>query len=115
MEESQQDITEIAKRPQQQNKSHIQKAIQERLLLCKEQDERNAYLVHFPKGSISQFTDYLPYFLRIHISADVFILFLLLLSSQFEYFSEIKKRHGESNKVDKSMHFKKTKTKKPQK
>lgn len=106
MGESQQDITEMAKRPQQQNKSHIQKPIQERLLLCKEQDEKNAYLVHFPKGSISQFTDYIPYFLGIYISADVFILFLLLLSTQFEYFSEIKKRHGESDKADKSMHKK---------
>lgn len=54
------------------------------------------HLEHFPEGSISQLTDYVPYFLGILISADVFVLLLLLLGSQFKYFTEIKKGHPES-------------------
>lgn len=51
----------------------------------------NLYLEHFPKGSISQLSDYVPYLLRVFIPANVLVLFLLLLSSQFKYFTEIKK------------------------
>lgn len=66
--------------------------IQERLFSTNSRFEGDAtYLEHFSKGSIPQFTDYIPYFLWIFISADVLILFLLLLSSQFKYFTEIKK------------------------
>lgn len=54
---------------------------------------QNAYLEDFSKGSISQLTDDLPDLLRVFIPADVLVLFLLLLRSQFEYFTEIKKRH----------------------
>lgn len=54
---------------------------------------QNAYLEDFSKGSISQLTDDLPDLLRVFIPADVLVLFLLLLRSQFEYFTKIKKRH----------------------
>lgn len=52
------------------------------------------HLEYFPKGSISQLPYDLPDLLRVLVPPDVLVLFLFLLGSQFEYFTEIKERHA---------------------
>lgn len=51
------------------------------------------YLEHFPKRSISQFPNDLPYFLWVHVPVYVFILLLLLIGPQLEYLPKIEERH----------------------
>lgn len=51
------------------------------------------YLEHFPKRSISQFPNDLPYFLWVNVSVYVFVLLLLLIRPQLEYLPKIEERH----------------------
>lgn len=51
------------------------------------------YLVHFPKRSIAQFSNYVPYFLGILVSVDMLVLLLLLLRPKLEDLAKIEERH----------------------
>lgn len=56
----------------------------------------NGYLVHFPKGSVAQFSYNFPKLLGVQVPLHMFVLLLLLLAPQLEDLTEIEEGHFSS-------------------